>query len=334
MADKKQQFIDLDVDRDWSYVPPTHANTELAWRMIEEIFAQDNITSGAGRANLSILSQVTLPPVSRRKRDYHSLIVYALAQGARITALGSAEWDISGDCSNPYSTTLRAPPVTDAMHRPKRTIALYLDILTRCRRCQACLNHRAALWRIRAKTEVQDSFRTWLGTFTLEPYNLYKAKVLASDRVKKRYPYRDFNTLTDEERFREVHSVISEKITLRLNAFRQMYYRKHKVRPAFKYLIVAEAHKSGEPHYHLLIHEKASDKPIRYEELRHIWPHGFYHYRLVKPEDNPVYLCKYLSKSMLARVRASQRYGHTRSNTIEYQDGIRKTPDPHKKPRF
>lgn len=320
-------------DVDWDVV------VAETWKDVEDwafwTFEAPKLVDGimARSADLNIVSQVTPPIVSRPpRRDYMWLVAHAMGRGAVVKTMGSAEWVISGDCSNPYVTTFRAPPTFDAKHKPKRTVCLYLDIHTRCRRCEACLRHRAALWRVRALTEVQDSYRTWFGTLTIEPVTLYRWRLLGGDRIAREYPYPNVHALDEPTLFTAVHVMASKQITLRLNAFRQAFKRKYGVRPAFKYLIVAEAHKSGAPHYHLLFHEKASDYPIRYEDLRHFWPHGFSQWKLVSDAKQATYLCKYLSKSMQARVRASQRYGHIRPIALySTVDGISKiNTRPHK----
>lgn len=331
-----RQFIDPD-DVDWSI--PVADSIEDAFEWIKREISWNEATKSidsimARSADLNILSQVTLPKVSRKGRDYYWLLQHALSLGATITTIGSAEWFISGDCAAPYCTTFRAPPYSDAWGRTKRHCALYLDIHTRCRRCEPCLQHRAALWRIRAATEVQDSVRTWMGTLTLSPREHFYVELKAREASAKSFPYHDFDTLTGNQQFMRKHAVISRYITLRLNAFREAYKRKHGFRLPFKYFIVAEAHKSGLPHYHALFHERNLNAPIRYAELRPFWPHGFSQFKLVQEDDNPLYLCKYLSKSMLARVRASQHYGQIRPNAIDSHEVSRKNTRPHKKAPF
>lgn len=76
-----------------------------------------------------------------------------------------------------------------------------------------------------------------------------------------------------------------------------------------RYLLVAERHISGLPHYHALVHEVAGN--VTYRRLSSRWTrYGFFHGKLV---DNKLkaarYLTKYVAKSNLCRVRASERYG-------------------------
>jgi hypothetical protein len=79
-----------------------------------------------------------------------------------------------------------------------------------------------------------------------------------------------------------------------------------------RFLLVAEAHKTGLPHYHALIHEVDPERPVRSRILRQQWTLGFSQCKLVAQGDetkSASYVAKYLAKSAAARVRASQGYG-------------------------
>lgn len=78
-----------------------------------------------------------------------------------------------------------------------------------------------------------------------------------------------------------------------------------------RYILVAEAHKSGLPHYHMLIHECDPSRQVRHKDLTAAWSWGFTRFKLVETSNTAWYVCKYLSKAQLARVRASVRYGLT-----------------------
>lgn len=275
------------------------SNWEWEAKIIEWEHLIDSLQkNGSLSADLIKLSQVT---PARERRDYTWLAGHAMRNGAVVTNIGSIRWDIYGDCSNPYMQTFRAPPRYAASGRLERRCAFYIDIQTRCRKCDNCLRHRAALWRIRATSEYQNSVRTWFGTLTLSPARLYYYKLAARQTCARKR--QDFDKLTEKERFAALHREVSVDLTKALKRLRK------NTGVPFKYLIVAEAHKSGEPHYHLLFHEKNVNSPLRYVALRSFWPHGFTQYKLVVDAKQATYLCKYLSKSLMARVRASQRYG-------------------------
>ena len=115
----------------------------------------------------------------------------------------------------------------------------------------------------------------------------------------------DFDTLTEDERFRHRHEKISTWLTLWLKRV-----RKNSGAP-IRYIIVCEAHKSALPHYHALIHETDITKQVRKRTLQAAWPHGYTVFKLVSNDDtrSAAYVCKYLAKSNRARVRASVGYG-------------------------
>lgn len=78
---------------------------------------------------------------------------------------------------------------------------------------------------------------------------------------------------------------------------------------SFRYMVVAEAHKSGLPHYHVLLHELAGCQPVRKAAIKRHWSAGFSDAKLVHDERAATYAAKYLGKAGLVRVRASIGYG-------------------------
>lgn len=79
---------------------------------------------------------------------------------------------------------------------------------------------------------------------------------------------------------------------------------------SFRYLLVMEAHKSGLPHYHMFLHETPSGGEVPKRILKYQWHLGFTDFKLVDDAHRRAdYICKYLAKSNLARVRASKGYG-------------------------
>lgn len=159
---------------------------------------------------------------------------------------------------------------------------------------------RSSLWRMRAQAELQFWPRTWFATLTLHPDVQRWVLEKARDRMAKSGS--DFDALDYGEQFRLRVSAITPAITKVLKRIR-------KNGAPFRYLLVAEAHKSGAPHFHALIHELSADRPIRYDTLKAAWNLGFSQFKLCEDNRHAGYLCKYLSKSAAARVRASKRYG-------------------------
>ena len=111
----------------------------------------------------------------------------------------------------------------------------------------------------------------------------------------------------DPKHFETVIGKANREITLWLKRMRK--------KSDFRYLLVAEAHKSGAPHFHALIHEMDPLRPCRERDMRKAWRGiGFLHAKLIREGEDDAgrashYLTKYISKSMIRRVRASFRYG-------------------------
>lgn len=180
---------------------------------------------------------------------------------------------------------------------------LPVSMLARCRRCDNCLQHRRNLWTARARDEIRGSNRTWFGTLTVNPEHRMRLLVLAvrSTMERRLEAWTDLNT---SEQFRAICRHLSRDVTLWLKRVRKLSG------VPLRYLLVVEAHKDGFPHLHILLHEPTS-APVRKAMLESQWRSGFSHWRLVDAGDEraALYVCKYLSKDALTRIRASSRYG-------------------------
>lgn len=187
---------------------------------------------------------------------------------------------------------------------PNRPVSQRMFV--RCRKCEGCLSHRARLWTARAMDETKVSARTWFGTLTLEPGRQTWAKYSALSHLIRRGWSQ--SEIADSVLFENQCKVIAPEITKFLKRVRKTN--------RFRYLLVTEAHKSGLPHYHLLIHEYEGS--ISKRVLEDKWRLGFSHWRLVPPGNEAAcgYVCKYLAKSALTRVRASERYGEAAMGLI------------------
>lgn len=223
-----------------------------------------------------------------------------LAGDARVT--GATRTEFVGDgptkCSRPVELHMFGYPdkisVAVLGTEPDRAVAQWVHV--RCRKCPECLKHRARLWTARAIDETKKSNRTWFGTLTLTPERQTWARYSALANLRRRV-----SDVTEDSVFEESVNVIGREITLFLKRLR-------KVAP-FRYLLVTEVHKSGLPHFHMLIHEYAGS--ISKRKLEDQWSIGFSHWRLVDVGNEQAcgYVCKYLSKSAQTRVRGSQNYG-------------------------
>lgn len=253
--------------------------------------------------------------------DLRRLLATALWDGAEQVSLTSFRWNIAGGCEDPVNFTLEGRPiawewwndygetrmVAEAFRNPE-TIGgngfekpVWVDMSTRCRKCAWCLRQRAGLWTLRAKQELGGASRTWFGTLTLRPSEHFRAVCVAESSLRKRGT--EWAELSPAEQFQARHSVISVEITKWLKRIRK------ESEARLRYFLVAEAHKSGLPHYHILIHEQWLGKQVTERTLRRQWKLGFSKFNLVEGGGAAWYVAKYLSKASMARVRASRRYG-------------------------
>lgn len=243
-------------------------------------------------------------------RDVLPLQRHALDRGASAERPGYVRWDVSGSCQasrtmqSHASTYSRSDGVAAAL-QGDLMVPVTLDMEVPCRRCPNCLRFRARAWALRAQAEINGAVRTWFATLTLRPEAHYLMLLRAKHRLSARGV--DFEVLSSDEQFAERHASVSEELTLWVKRL-----RKNSQSP-LRLLLVAEAHKTGLPHYHGLIHEQDPDKPIKHALLAASWPHGFTKFKLVAPDEGARktawYVCKYLTKDQRARVRASLGYG-------------------------
>lgn len=158
-------------------------------------------------------------------------------------------------------------------------------------------------WTERAKIEIASSSRSWFGTLTIKPDLQLRAKMAARVRCAKSGV--DFDTLGFGDQFAALHRETGVHVRDWLKRVRK------EARTRFRYMVAAEYHKTGDPHYHFLLHELVGEDIVRKETMRSQWmPIGFSRFKLV--EDGPAaarYVSKYLSKTNAARVRASRWYG-------------------------
>lgn len=236
----------------------------------------------------------------------YQLIKAAMAAGARRTGPISFEWDLAYRCEKPVYVPIGSKP--NPTGAPEYTSpdanALYMDMWVPCRSCAPCLKRRQWLWSSRAATEIRFAPRTWFGTLTLSPDWQYRAICQFDAEATERAGYKAIE-LDD---FLPRHTVISKWITLWLKRV-----RKRTQSAPFRYLLVSEKHKSGLPHYHILLHELDVSRPVPKAVLEETWPYGFTRWKLVDSSTHGKtgnYVAKYLSKSKDARVRASIGYGY------------------------
>lgn len=235
-----------------------------------------------------------------------SLMLVALQCGGRRNGLSSVEWDVSGNCQSPVPRWIHARPFAGDPRSGRKT-GLEVSLTVRCRKCDPCRAKRRILWAARARQETRAAYRTWFGTITLRPEEQYRFLTVARSRADRRTE--NFDGLPYWQQFTLRHQAICPELTKYLKRIRE------ESGAPLRYLLVAEAHKSGAPHYHMLVHETDPDKQVRHRTLSEQWGLGFTQWKLITEPRQAVYLCKYLSKSNAARVRASLRYGSNERET-------------------
>lgn len=243
----------------------------------------------------------------------------ALEAGARLVSPTLIRWDCSGSCMEPREVVLHGRKLGDARDDLERAAypidprrqryqpvqaSMSIEVKVRCRTCPKCARARAFLWRTRAEVEILCAQRTWFGTLTLRPEEHSRIYHECCVRYANGLHNVDFDSVSRAEQFHQRHAVIGKEITKYLKRVRKETGAK------LRYIAVVESHKSGLPHYHLLVHEVVGK--VLYANLSDQWKLGFSKWNLVKQDDelrSCGYVTKYLVKNA-ARVRASLYYGN------------------------
>ena len=260
-----------------------------------------------------------------------ALYAKALLGGGVRRSLTEIDWDISGDCLSPVTT-----PIWGRRHRKVHVLGrltqrqddgskltvmpaelrqdracygedglthlcVYLE--ARCRKCQHCLRLRGRQWAARCIEETKAASRTWFGTLTLNPTLRLRARWQAQQQAASRGLC--YESLAEREQFKLQVEALNPLLTKWIKRVRKESGAR------LRYCLVSEPHKDGTPHFHVLIHEVSGQ--VTYRTLSRQWEiFGFTKFKLVAAEEvgKPgIYVAKYLSKSLCARVRASQAYG-------------------------
>lgn len=264
----------------------------------------------------------------------HRLALRAMQAGCRRLSVATFEWDVSGNCQSPVNRemigrvdrdhvlTFRGgvPHVTRGVPRRRQIRSMTVIMICKCRKCENCLRKRSAHWAMRAESEIRQAARTWMATFTWSPQAQYLLALRARKRATAKGLAYQFATdgLSPEE-FRMVAEEAGADITLFIKRLRKG------AKARLRYLLVCEAHESGLPHFHALIHETAMSA-VTHKLLTEQWPHGFSKFKLVENVSAARYVAKYCSKSAQARVRASSGYGKLRTDCIGLFGTLGKRP--------
>lgn len=244
--------------------------------------------------------------------EVRAYALLALAKGATVQSETAVAWSVAGSCTNPRPFSLAGKPLR-GKEGPQRQEPLWLDMEVRCRRCAACLKARSHHWAERALLEVQSAERTWFGTLTFSPDEQWlmqaRARVKSAGgfdeaRTSQRWDEGDaeYAARVRGAQFSRLHHANGPLLTKWLKRIRK------NSGATLRYILVAEAHKSGMPHYHCLIMQARNGPPILHRHLAKAWVHGFSQFKLAEP-GAVRYVCKYLAKSADARIRASLHFG-------------------------
>ncbi len=220
----------------------------------------------------------------------------------RLGGHGGYRLPYAGNCAAPVEIFCRGLPDRLLVGLGlEKEAPMVTTIETPCRKCEPCLVTRSQLWAARARDELRVASRTWFGTLTLAPTRAMQLIFAAQLGLTERGHVLD--EVSDPELFQAIVKEASPDLTNWLKRVRK------NSGASLRYLLVCEAHKTGLPHWHVLIHEYEG-KVVK-AKLEAAWRNGFSHFRLVPTTDirTAWYVTKYLSKSALARVRASQHYG-------------------------
>lgn len=261
------------------------------------------------------------------------LIVRALDRGC-CTRVSGARFtvDYSNGCDTPVRRELYGAYDLEDHRRANqgRIGPLIVNLHVRCRQCPPCQRAKRSMWRERGKIEVMQSARTWFsGGMTFKPSVRTRAWAMcrvAYARGMTLRHYRkclesgtaptgsfdgagDFDRLDEATQFKWLGAYAYHEATLWIKRL-----RKETAAP-LRYLLVAEPHKDGFPHLHMLLHESSAAQPVRKKTLEGTWAvYGFSRWRLVKVGTHADmravgYVCKYITNQGKLRVRNSQNYG-------------------------
>lgn len=248
------------------------------------------------------------------------------------------------DCDDPYGMELHSR--ISARHG-KWVEPFTVIVITRCRKCGSCKRRRSMFWTGRAISEFQQAPRTVFGTFTLSPDEHYRLDALAQARLRKSRI--DFSQLSPEQIFTERARQFGSEVQLYLKRLRKGDVDHVKPKLRYLAIAEAHDSDATSPelrmrpHFHMLLHEMQAGALIKgdpgkailegsdgeYERrmvktkkgwqpfafvtdeafIRKNWTLGYTKFQWASTANSAVYVCKYLTKALTVRVRASQAYG-------------------------
>lgn len=223
--------------------------------------------------------------------------------GGKAESFYRYSWNIAGRCLEPVHIECVGNEWADR-HTVDPRHTQMLEMTVKCRSCKNCFWERQMSWQQKSRREYEKASRTWFGTLTMSPAVHHKMVARAATRLKKGGT--SIEALGSVENFEEHCIEAGKELTKFFKRLRKNYSAK------IRYLVVIEPHRSGLPHYHLLVHEQDPKAPLRKKQLVAEWSHmGFSKFLLAKTSKDCAYASKYLAKMKTTRVRASLQYGRS-----------------------
>lgn len=251
-------------------------------------------------------------------------------------------------CKKPHLFTLFASQEADRKGRVIGT-ALALDVAVPCRNCDRCLKMRSHFWRDRALAEYKSNARSYFGTITLTPEDHYLLDARATARLAQQGVLFSALSDAEifKERCREFGRELSlylKRLRQGPGGHRKVHLRYLMIAEAHDSDKTSDLIK-GRPHFHVMFHEPVPGTLVQGDPvqvlmhdvrdgelepfyvkgkngqwkrycrvadnsfLRSQWKLGFTRFQFASGSHEATYMTKYLSKSMLYKVRASYRYG-------------------------
>lgn len=213
-------------------------------------------------------------------------------------------WNIAPWCEKPVRIEMNGAKDAKYDTLPSH----YTYFLAACGKCQRCRYKTYRQWCERATSECSAANRTWFLTLTADLPTQERWQTEALEGLRRR-GWSDADLASDPTTmFRARTQAAGRDVT-------KYFKRLRKSGRALRYVLCWEAHNSGLPHAHALVHE-IGPVPLRKRDLQSQWSqHGFSSAKLVSHAESPHYVLKalrYLTKDLgglSGRVRSSIRYG-------------------------
>ena len=250
------------------------------------------------------------------------------------------------DCEQPYGHTLFSR--ISAQHG-KKVQPITVDLEAQCRKCFSCKRRRSMRWQARAITEYHMAPRTVFGTITMSVTEQLRLDDLITLRLAKgRVDFNKLSQREIfAERTKQFGAEVTKyfKRVRKGDSTHAPELRYLLVAEVHDSDETSEEMR-GRPHFHLLMHEQQAGQLVngdplevlrtrersgeyvhrwawnkrykKWDERVHVaddafirknWTLGFTNFQWAQSAQAASYVCAYLTKSLMLRVRASEHYG-------------------------